>query len=697
MRGLVLLSAVVVSACQGDAPTRRNVILVSIDTLRADHLGCYGAEGVSTPTIDRLAGEGLRFSSCFSPVPITLPSHCSMFTGMYPPRHSVRDNGTFTLPEDIPTLASVLKSEGYTTLGVIGSYPLTSRFGLARGFDVWDEELGQRYEGVLPLFFDERKADLVTERAIEVVDDHADEPFFLFVHYFDPHHPWDPPEPFNLRYLDLPYDGEVAFVDHWLRRLVERLESGGLLDRSILVLTADHGEGLMEHGEMSHSLLLYNGTQHVPLIIRAAGIEPGVVDRPVSLVDVAPTILDLLGLELPGPVDGRSLLTDAADRRPLYLETLTGRLTHGWNDMRGLIDGRWKYLMGVEPELYDLEADFKETTNLAAAHPERTADMDAQLRAMIADTVGRYRLGDRFRSPDDEVRAKLQALGYLASTDIDDDLEELGAITPEGDPRRHTMLVAIVSAARERIGRGDFLGAMAILEEALTDSPDDGELLRQMANASLFAQDYERALTASERLLRVSTRDATVLFLAALAHQGTGDVDAAVDLIDRALELKPGDSQMLLVRSRLLLERGDRTAAVNSLERGLADQPCSRELLVELARLNRVTDDLPAAEETYERMLGCDPTDALALYNLGNLALEMQDLETAEARFRAAAEASPRYASARYGLAVVHLEQGRLAEAREEAQLAMELAGVHSTFGRRAAELLEEIEHETVH
>ena len=691
---VIIVFAAVGAACGGAQDPRPNVILVSIDTLRADHVGCYGAEGVSTPTMDRLAGEGLRFERCFAPVPITLPSHCSMFTGMVPPRHSVRDNGTFTLPEDVPTLATVLEAEGYATLGVIGAYPLISRFGLARGFDVWDEELGQRYQGVLPLFFEERKADLVSQRAIEVVDAHGDEPVLLFVHYFDPHHPWDPPEPFNLRYLNLPYDGEIAFVDRWLGRLVEHLESRGLLDRSILVVTADHGEGLMEHGEMSHSLLLYNGTQHVPLIIRAPGLEPGVVARPVSLVDVAPTILDLLGLGLPGPVDGRSLVAGGLDERPIYLESLTGRLTHGWNDMRAVVEGRWKYHMGVEPELYDLEEDFRETTNLAGSHPDRVSGMDALLRSMIASSVGPHRLSDRYRTPDDDVKAKLQALGYLASSDVSDDLEELGPMTPEGDPRRHTTLVAIVSAARERIGRGDFLGAMAILEDALTDAPDDGELLRQMANASLFAQDYTRALAASRRLLEVSNRDAAAIFLAALAHQGVGDVDAALDLVERGLELTPGDERMLLVKSRLQVDRGDPSAATSTLEGALAERPCSRDLLVELARLLRTAGDRDAAEAAYERMVECDPGDAAALYNLGNLAMDRGNLEVARLRYEEAAGADPRYPAAHYGLALVHRANGHLEAARDEARRAMDLAGVHSPFGRRAAELLEAVEHE---
>jgi len=694
LRIVILTLLVGTLSCAGPGKKPPNVILISVDTLRADHVGCYGASFAATPTMDRLASEGLLFESCFSAVPITLPSHCTMMTGLYPLHHSVRDNGTFSLPEEIPTLATILKSQGYATLGVIGAYPLTSRFGLSRGFDVWDEELKRTTDGVLPLFFDERKADRVTQRTIEVLDSVGDLPFFLFVHYFDAHHPWNPPESLRLRYLDLPYDGEIAFVDLWLGKLIEYLEGRGILENSILVLTGDHGEGLMEHGEMSHSLLLYNGTMHVPLIFRAPGIEAGVTDRPVSLADIMPTVLEILDLPLPGPVDGRSLLDKPAEDRDLYLETLTGRLTHGWNDMRGLIEGRWKYILGPEPELYDLENDFKETENLASQEKERTARMDARLREIIL-TSGPHSLRDRFRCPDDEVRAKLQALGYLSGSDFDDDLAELGPITQEGDPRRHTSLIEIISAARERVGRGDFLGAIAILDDARRSQPDDAEILRQLANAAVFAQDYDRAIDACNILLQRPEKDPSVYFLAAVAFKGAGDVDAALARIDEALELKPGDPQMLLVKARILSDRGDGAGAVGVLADALERAPCGREFLIELAKEYRKAGKKDAMRKAYERMLICDPSDAVALYNLGNMELEGGKLGAAEARYRAAIEADPGYPAGHYGLALVLRENNHLSEASREAERAMECAGVHSTMGRRATELLEDIADET--
>jgi len=305
---LYLLAAVSVGCGPWQPPAPLNVILVSIDTLRADHLGCYGYDDIRTPNIDRFAERSLRFDRCFSAVPITLPSHTTMMTGMYPLRHSVRDNGTFMVPNDIPTVATTLGELGWRTAGVIGSFPLTSRFGLSRGFDIWDEDLSNQYVKVISLFFDERKADRVTRRALEALDDIDEDPFFLFVHYFDPHHPWDPPVAYSRQYSHLMYDGEIAFVDSWLGELLNDVERRGLFEKTVVIITADHGEGLGDHEEYTHSMLLYNETTRVPLLLYYPGVEPSTVSTAVSLVDIAPTIFELLGVEVAHEIDGHTLL-----------------------------------------------------------------------------------------------------------------------------------------------------------------------------------------------------------------------------------------------------------------------------------------------------------------------------------------------------------------------------------------------------
>jgi len=689
-RSLTLAAlALLLAACDRDP--RWNVVLISVDTLRADHVGCYGYRNGSTPSIDRLAADGLRFEHCYTPVPVTLPAHTTMLSGMIPPRHSVRDNSTFAVPGDLPTLATRLQAEGFTTLGVIGAFPLASRFGLNRGFGVWDEELGDRYRKLIPLFFDQRKADQVTRRAQELLRRHTRERFFLFVHYYDPHHPWDPPEPYSLTFRALPYDGEIAFADRWVGELLATLRELRLWDNTLVVLTADHGEGLGEHGEMTHSMQIYDTTQRVPLILRYPGVRAGVVERPVSLTDIAPTVLKLLGLEPGADLDGVSLVGPPPGERLIYLETLVGRLLGGWNDLRGCVAWPHKYIRGPEPRLFDLASDPREQRNLAALHPEVVRELDRRLLSLIGERSREYRLADRFRIPDLEVKARLVALGYLSPTTPADGLEELGPVRPGQDPGQHLPSVETLSLVRERLASGDFRAAIALLEGALVHDPDNCEILRNLAGAHVLCGDFQRAEAVAGRLLELTQSDGIAFALAASAQRGLGDLDRALELVDRALALEP-EVMTFTLKARILSDRGDLAGMAAVVEEGLAVIPCERDLLVELANLCRRHEDRACAGSAYLRMLDCDARDPMPLYNLGTMALENGDLVGAVGRFKDAVEADPTYAAAHYGLALAHLEAGEREAAEVEAREALRLSDADQPFGRQAAALLTELE-----
>lgn len=689
-RGAVLLFALLIGSGCGK-PEPLNVVLISIDTLRADHLGCYGYDKGTTPNLDRFAERSLRFAKCISPVPVTLPSHTSMFTGMIPPRHSVRDNGTFTVPDDLPTLATVLKGEGYATIGVIGAFPLISTSGFARGFDIYDESFESHRGGVLSMFFDERKADQVTRRAQEYLRQHQDEPFFLFVHYFDVHQTWTAPEPYASAFRQVPYDAEVAFTDRWVGELLDSITGLDLDQRTVVIVTADHGEGLMEHGEASHSMQIYNTTQHVPLFVSAPGVAAGVVEHPVGLIDIAPTVVELLGLPPLEDIDGVSLLHPTAEKRLLYCETLVGRLVEGWNDLRGCVVGDFKFIRASDPELYNLTTDFAERHNVAAEYPEIVRDLDAQVVGLIRDRSSTYRIADRYLVPDEEVRANLRALGYLSTSVQPVELEELVAQRPDGDPMLHLEVFNQINIAKQRMAESDFLTAITLLERALDVNSESHTLLKTLVSALVMTRDYTKAADHADKLLTLVGDDPSALRMAAAAFRGVGDYQRARELIDLAIE-RQSEASSYSVKAKVLFDLGDVEGALAAYEAGLRANPCSRDLLVELATAFRNQNMAVDARSTYQSMIDCGVKVAQARFNLGNMALETGDLETAGRHYVASVRADPFYAPGHYGMAVVHLSAAELGDARVEAQEALRFSGAGSAFGSKAAELLVEIE-----
>lgn len=392
-----------------------NVLLITMDTTRADRLGCYGNETIRTPVLDRLAREGVIFSRAEATAPSTVPSHASILTGLYPAHHGARVNGMYRLDGRHTTLAEALAAQGYDTGAVVSAFVLDSRFGLDQGFQSYDDDLRDAEQPAL-YRYQERKADATTDRAVRWLRQGRDQPFFLWVHYFDPHAVYDPPSPYREQSVN-PYDGEIAFVDAQVGRLLEALDEAKVSDRTLVVVVGDHAESLGQHGESTHAFLTYEATLKVPLIMRCGARLGGKVhiDRRVSQVDLMPTVLSLLGAAVPGGLDGVDLTQPIPEDRPIFAESLHGMLVFGWAALEAVYVGPLKYIHGPEPELYDLAKDPNELNDLIGSRPDRVAAMRQALAAVFGDDLDMAQVAPPTMSLSASDLQKLQGLGYVAS------------------------------------------------------------------------------------------------------------------------------------------------------------------------------------------------------------------------------------------------------------------------------------------
>ena len=606
-----------------------NVLLVTIDTLRVDRIGAYGHTGGLTPTLDRLAGEGLRFDAVHAHAPLTLPSHASLMTGRIPPHHGVRDNGTYRLDSGQPTLAASLKTAGYRTGAFVGAFVLDARFGLARGFDLYDDQYGQRPPGGR-LEVVERPADQVTVRAAAWIRA-APSPWLAWVHLYDPHEPYAPPEPFASTYAQTPYDGEVAYADAALGRLLDDVQGAGRLDRTLVVIASDHGEALGDHGERTHGLFAYESTMHVPLIVWSRGrILPRVITHPAGLVDVAPTMLDLLGIAWSPAGDGRSLRAriagdepSSAASAPTYFEALNANLTRNWAPLTGVVAGPLKLIDLPLPELYDLRADPRETQNLYEQRPEDARRLEAMLDAVAGSTT--TPVGGAI---DTETAARLRSLGYVASQPA----TRRRRFTADDDPKSLVTLENALDDAMKLSGRGDHASAVGLLQDVIRRRPDLPLAYDRLAFVLRASGRPADAITVLEEAASKGFADAPALVTLGLLLQEAGRMDRAVQVLEAAVGL---NGQDLEARSRL----------------GAA-----------YAQAGRAAD----AERTLTAILEIDPDSAEGLTNLGVLYLGTGRGDQAIAALQRAVVADPSLMGARNTLAVAYARSGDLSRAVDE-------------------------------
>ncbi len=560
-----------------DAAHPRNVLLVTIDTLRADHVGAYGAPDVATPSLDALAAEGVRFASAFSSAPVTLPSHATIFTALQPPHHGARYNGIFRLDEAALTLAERLRDAGFATGAVVGAFVVARQFGLAQGFDHYDDaDMWGRRAG--PGGYLERSAGEVTDRARAWLA-RSESPFFLWVHYFDPHKEYQPPPPHADRFRDRPYDGEIAYVDAELARLVAALRERGELERTLLVATSDHGESLGEHGENTHSYSLYDATLHVPLLVRGPGVPAGrVVPELVRSVDVAPTVLALLALP---PFEG----ADGLDLSPLwrgngaaapgiaYAETFAPLFDHGWSPLFAARSKEFLYVRAPRPELYAVGPDSRELHNLFEVHPKfarATADAFEYAVAPLAA------IAPGEASPIDARTAeKLRALGYAVA---DGPVAASGTDPKDGLPALRLYHEALTAFDAERLD-----SAEARVRQVLAKLPESPNAHSLLARIQLVRGGYAEALSHLEVSISRVPRSALYHSLAGDAHAGLGDLDAALRSYERANQLEPHMAPAHVGLMWRRLRGGSLEEAEKHAERAAKLMPKSADLLARIA------------------------------------------------------------------------------------------------------------------
>jgi len=568
-RRLVLVTAALsglhLESCSSDvqAPAAGfNVLLITLDTTRADRIGVYGDEHAVTPTLDGLAASGLLFTRAFSTNPTTLPAHASLFTGLYPMRHGARNNGDTTLSESSTTLAELALEQGYATAGFPAAIVLDRRYGISQGFDFYGDGFSadpnvRSYGGRL-----ERPGAEVTDSLLSWLSRHdAERPFLAWAHYYDAHYPYAPPSAVAQELADDPYAGEIAYVDHHVGRLLEGIEQAGLRERTLVIVVGDHGEGLGDHGEDRHGCLLYDGVMRVPLILSCPGvIEPGLSEAVVSIVDVAPTLFELLGWSPGGRIDGRSLLAPE-EGRAVYMETLLPLRNHGWAPLFGLRTEDEKFVLAPRKEYFDVSPDGPgEDENLWAADADGAAGIEARLYAVLG---GKPQLEELLAGPGQDAVADpgLAALGYGGSD------EPLGSELGRLDPKDVIEVAQWIDESRMLISR-DAEAALRMVDRALARSPEDRSALQQQARVLIELRRWKEAESSLERFVAIApSADALVMLAQVLLN--TERADEIEPLLEAAERIEPGHGGIFTVRGDRALIEGDPAAAIEAYREAL--------------------------------------------------------------------------------------------------------------------------------
>jgi arylsulfatase A-like enzyme/Tfp pilus assembly protein PilF len=620
---------------------RPNVVLISIDTCRADHVSCYGRFRNTTPNIDAVAAAGILFENVIAPVPMTLPSHSSMLTGTIPPYHRVHDNLNYHLADDNVTLAEQLRKHGYQTGAVIGSFVLDAQFGTAQGFQTYNDDFSETTLEVIggqP----ERRGDAVTEAGLAWLEEHAADPFFLFLHYYDPHLPYDPPEPFASIFADDPYKGEIAFADQCVGQVVDKLNDLGLYDSTLLVITADHGEGRGDHGETLHGYFIYHATTKVPLIVKLPRQrQPRRVRAIASLVDLVPTILAQLGLPPPAVTQGVDLFAEApggtaahGPTRFVYSESMIATKL-GCGSLLGLETDRWKYIQAPEPELYDLESDPGEARNVIAEHLERAEYYRDRLRVLLQEHLRTDSEGTKVEL-DEQSLERLRSLGYTGG----DVVEAFEFDTDKPDPKGFLGIFTKIEGVHYYLNDGNLKEARRFAEEVLAERPELAYV--------------------HEKLARIAQRE--------------GKPEEAIDHLKEAIRLEPGQPQRH-----------------NELGVLLARQGRGHEAIAQYREALRLTETGAPAAGNLDHMMVSAARDRPIVsgvhLNLGLVLLGQGNAEEAIEQFQLATRSDAENVTAyvRWGEAAAGL--GRIEEAVEAYTQVLRLKPDHQA-AKRAVEAL---------
>lgn len=601
--GIAVIGLAAAAGCAPPSPVPPavppNVLLVTIDTWRADRLG-----PAQTPALEAVAGRGLRFTEARTVAPLTLPAHTSILTGLLPPAHGVHLNG-MTADPGAGAVAERLRAGGYRTAAVVGAFVLDRRFGLDEGFGIYDDEI-RRDPAAVDRLEAERPANLVVDRAVALLASlDRSRPWFLWVHLYDPHAPYAAP---GDAAGGSPYDAEVRFADAQVGRLLAAIDERGDMARTAIVVTGDHGEGLGEHGETTHGMLLFDATLRVPLIVAGPGIAPAVRQMPVSLVDVAPTILALAQLAPDPALPGRNLLAPIDEEGEVYAETNYPSAA-GWHPARALIQGRYKFISSVRPRLFDLSADPAEQHDLSAARPQTSAAMAARLDALGQPPASaRPASGPR----DSDTADRLRALGYVAAGPA-----AAGSTDSRLDAADQTGAWTSFERALAARAAGQHRAALASLGDLVRAHPGARVFKTTYAQALADAGRAEEALRVLREMVRQWPEDATLFHELAVVALATGHRDEATRAERAALTLDPGLPAAHNGLGLVLAAQGDHRGAAAAFEEASRRDPSNGSYLANLGNARRALGDLDAARAAYEKALDRDGALADAANGLG--------------------------------------------------------------------------------
>ena len=637
-----------------------NVLLISIDTIRPDRLSCYSGEFVKTPHIDRLASRGVVFDRAFAHNPTTLPSHANILLGTTPLYHGVHDNAQFKVADEFVTLAEYLKDKGYVTGAFIGAFPLDSRFGLAQGFDVYDESYpsGSMTDFAAP----ERRAGEVVQAAIDWIGG-QNSPWFSFVHLWDPHTPYSPPEPFLSQYQDDPYSGEAAYVDSRLGELFDFLDGKNLMQKTLIVLTGDHGESLGEHGELTHNYFAYNSTIWIPLIISAPGIEKARISQYVCHADIFATVCDVLQADEPSFLQGVSLVPAMKGKkikaRPIYIESLDPYYNRGAAPLRGFIELGKKFLDSPIPEYYDLESDFQEENNQA---PEMDVDPYRKRLNELMEKLSTSAAASASSPMDEETMRRLRSLGYLSSAQPrikesygpDDDLKTIlpyqqkldAAVILFDEGKRDEsirMLEEIIQEKKDMVRAYMYLfpmyqtqnqpaKALEILERGHEHNPQNYDIASAYGMLLSESGQVDRGIEVLEKALAMIDFDPKVWDLLGVAYWRKGDESKALEHYCEALVLDPDSAKthsnlgaLYFSRSMRTQDRTDYNQAMENFKKAIEYDPALaiayRGLGLGYKAVGRTNDAIVVWEKGLEK----DPSDDFIILHLGKAHLERGD------------------------------------------------------------------------
>jgi arylsulfatase A-like enzyme/Flp pilus assembly protein TadD len=646
------------------SPLRQsNVLLITLDTTRADRIGAYGYRSGSTPHLDRLAASGVRFEQAYSPAPLTLPAHASLMSGRQPYGHGVRNNGYFVLPDDVPTLAEAYAAAGYDTAAFVSAFVLDRQFGLAQGFAHYDDSLDAATAPASSLE-SERRGDRTVAAATEwLAKRSSDAPFFLWVHLFDAHDPYSPPSPFREQFAGRLYDGEIAFSDALVGRLLA--SAGHDRGETLVVVAGDHGESLGEHGESTHGLFVYQSALHVPLILSGGAItRTAVVSDPVRLIDVAPTLADITGLAPMIGAEGRSLRqlvegqASGEEPPPLYAETYFPQFFMGWSPLSSLRAGRWKYIDAPEPELYDLSVDPGEQTNLVAREPARAQSLQRALQSTLAAHANAATPAPM----SDEARQRLASLGYVSVVGAPQKTSEARG----ADPKHMVGVFEQLLEGNRALAGGDAEAAARNAREVVAKDGANAFARLLQGRAALALDRNHEAIAAFKEYLALVPQSADAHHWMALAALRLGDRSRALAEEEAALALDPRHTSAIALRAGLLLSMGRADDGVASLRSALARDPANMRLVIELADLLVDAGRAHEAETEYQRVLAAEPTDGRALTGLGLVYVSTGRSDAALEILTRAVSSDRENEEARFARAEVLLSLGRRDEALSE-------------------------------